>query len=262
IPWGFINLFLGHDQYTLAWNGFVIMLILLMIFFQSFSKTREEIDTVNSPITYSLIGFACFFFIVIFFFSMSAYRALIAGENRETLASDTSIFSFPFVFTEENLVQAKGELIKNISVNNNSFEGASPITLTKSAPFARSMPFVWYFYSYGAPEAMRASLTAGTSTQGTKALKLEVLGAGAKGQINMGQLPLFNYIPVQERSLYLLKADVNASGSGAVLSVRFADRQGRIIPGSDQVISSVGRTFGWQQISGEFIPEKGHKYAE
>src|SRR5262249_37178984 len=81
IPWGFINLFLGHDQYTLAWNGFVIMLILLMIFFQSFSKTREEIDTVNSPITYSLIGFACFFFIVIFFFSMSAYRALIAGEN-------------------------------------------------------------------------------------------------------------------------------------------------------------------------------------
>jgi hypothetical protein len=264
IPWGIVNLYLAHDRTTLAWNGFLIMLFLLVILLQSMIKHRgKEYDNdFNSPVNTFLLVFAGFFFVVMLFFSLSAYKALVSGEKSDILASDNSIFSFPFVFTDANLIQEQREILQRIPVLNNSFEEYPPITLSHSGSFSNNPLYPWYFYSYGEPGAMRASITREKKSDGKKSLKLEVVSAGAKGQINMGRFPFSNYIPTQEDDLYLLQADVIASASGAVLSVRFADDAGDIISGSDQVVRSVDRTYGWQQISNEFVPERGSTYAE
>jgi hypothetical protein len=261
VPWGTVNVWFSHSDYTKALSGFVTMLMLAALLGETLGRGRLRHKAPSPSLIIGGTALYALFFVCMGFFTLTAYREVIRGNLHTKLASDSSLFNFPLEVDDASTIREEVERIEPALLNT-SFEEVAT-TRQISTGYLAEGP--WYFYSYGSPGAMQAGISTTARHKGSQALYLVARAEDGKGQINLSGNPIGHYVPVEQHALYGMEAYVLAEqleGGDAVMAVRFANDAGEIIPGSDQVIGRVQAERGWQRIAGEFVANRNASYME
>jgi hypothetical protein len=250
VPSGPISVYLNQTDFSLALNGFIIMLFLasnLLIYWYKKSKPPYTGAEAKSWITLS-IAFNIFIGIT----SLMALTIMLHSHVPTELGSDRNVYNFAYV--PKNVAEGSvHDVVKNIDIRDANFGTEKP-GLLKPNQLINPRQSPWFLYNYHGSAQDAASIVREGQDN---SLMVTPNKRRIAIQLNFGRSK--KIIPVNSSRLYSFTVSVKDSAlspNDYKLAVRFVDQYGNVIAGSDKILqpTSQQKNNTWLQYSAIFTP--------
>lgn len=257
---GIVGSYFSQQDFTRALAGLTVLILLLSNLFLLRKRVKDSFE--RTIIDRIVISFVCVFFIFMGVVSSLTIIKMISGNASQKLGSEENVYSFIFLDKNKQFRSIETRYV-NVTVPDAGFELSQEGSIAPNMRSDHESP--WYYYVYrGEARDIPMSLSGGAYA-GSRSFTITPKKSETSAQLNMGGGGSKRLVPVEEDKLYEASAMlrwVGVSKSGVRISLRFADKDRKIISGSDRVLHNEDKEDKWGRSSLEFMPPHGASFIE
>jgi hypothetical protein len=258
LPFGLVSFYMAQSQYAQALAGFTVLVLMLgNLFFLRPNRESLTALRVDDKFTASILTLA------LLFMGAVATVALVQVFNHHghtSLGSDANVYNFAYATADKPSYRTVQTLLSPASLPDPGFEldllGEAPVNEKLASPASP-----WHIYALSSPAAPAfVTRKAHTGAHGFQMLPTEQ----SVSQLNMGGSGSKDLVRIDAANRYRASVFVslaNVPPDDVKVSVRFADQERVVIPGSDQVLDASDNAL-WRRYTADTTPPSNAWYME